>query len=114
MAEGHQRLLEAAHRLSVSRARQGLGAGLPVINNGLLPTFALYGVVGEPLDVLGDPIPIRTFDGADDASVKGLAPVLRHGAVGDFMSERVLERVRGIRKEARLVQELGRAQMRES
>ena len=69
-------------------------------------------MVGQPLDVLGQPVRIAAFDGADDAGVQGLAPVLEQGAVGDFMGERMLEGVLGIREEARLVQKLGRLQMR--
>src|SRR6266851_1681885 len=41
-----------------------------------------------------------------------LARFLKQGAVGDFMGERMLEGVLGIRKEARLVEKLGRLQMR--
>jgi hypothetical protein len=40
--------------------------------------------------------------------MQGLAPILEQRAVGDFMGERMLEGVLGIRKEARLVQKLGR------
>ena len=113
MPEGRQRLLEAAHRLPVGRSRQCLGAGLTEVRDRLLPQLAPHGMVGQPLDVLGQPVRIAAFDGADDPGVQGLAPVLEQGAVGDFMGERVLEGVLGIRKEARLVQKLGRLQMRE-
>ena len=64
-------------------------------------------MVGQPLDVLAQPVRIGAFDGADDAGVQGLAPVLEQGAVRDFMGERVLEGVREVRIEAGLVEELG-------
>jgi hypothetical protein len=64
-------------------------------------------MVRQPLDVLGQPVRIGAFDGADDASVQGLAPVLEQGAVCDFMGEGVLERVLEVREAAGLVEELG-------
>jgi hypothetical protein len=70
-------------------------------------------MVRQPLDVLSQPVGIEAFDGADNPGVQGLAAVLEQRPVGDFMGERVLEGVFGIRKEARLVQKLGRLQTRE-
>jgi hypothetical protein len=64
-------------------------------------------MVRQPLDVLGQSVRIGAFDGADDASMQGLAPVLEQGAVRDVMGERVLEGVREVRIEPRLVEELG-------
>jgi hypothetical protein len=63
--------------------------------------------------MLDQPVWIAAFDGSDDLGVESLAPFLEQGAVGDLMSERVLEGVLGIRKQTRLVQELRRLQMRE-
>ena len=114
MLKGHQRLLEAARRLPVGRPRAGLGAGLTQVRYGLLPHLTAHGMVGEPFDVLDQPIRIGTFDRADDAGVKLLAPLFEQRAVGHFMRERVLEGVLGIREEPRLVEELRRLQMRES
>jgi hypothetical protein len=70
-------------------------------------------VVRQPLDVLLQPVRVEPFDGRDDPSVEPLAPLLEQGAVGDLVGERVLEGVLGIGKEARLVEELGRLQLRE-
>ena len=70
-------------------------------------------MVSQPLHVLGQPVRIEAFDGTDDPGVQGLAPFLEQRAVGDFMGERVLEGVFGIGKEPRLVEKLGRLQMRE-
>ena len=55
-------------------------------------------MVGQPLDVLRQPVRIRAFDGADDTRVQGLAPLLEQRAVGDFMGERMLEGVLRIGK----------------
>ena len=51
-----QRLLEAGHGLAVGRARHGLGAGLAEVGDGLVPHLAAQGVVGQPLDLLGQPV----------------------------------------------------------
>ena len=48
--------------------------------------------------MLGQPVRIEAFDGADDPRVQGFAPLLEQGAVGDFMGECMLEGVFGIRK----------------
>jgi hypothetical protein len=76
MLEGHQRLLEVSDRFSIRRSRERPSSGLTEVGRGLLPRLAPEGVVGKPLDVLGQPVRIGSFDGADDASVQGLAPVL--------------------------------------
>jgi hypothetical protein len=60
-------------------------------------------MVGQSLDVLGQPVRIRAFDGADDAGVESFAPLLEERAIGDVMGQRMLEGVLGIRKEACLV-----------
>ena len=79
----------------------------------MLPELAPHGMVGQPLDVLGQPIRIERVDGADDAGVEGPASLLERGTVGDLVGERMLEGVLGIGEEPGLVQELGRLQMRE-
>jgi len=70
-------------------------------------------MMGQPLDVLAQPVWMAAFDGADDAGVQGLAPFLEQGAVGDFVGERMLEGVLGLRIEARLLKKLGPLEMRE-
>src|SRR4030095_6997840 len=89
------------------RRRADVGAARP-------PEPPPPGVGGQPLHVLGQPIRIAVLYGADNLSMQGLAPFLKQGAIGDFMGERMLEGVFGIREEAYLVQELGRLQIRES
>src|SRR5215813_14915274 len=97
--EGRQRLLEARHRLPVGGTPYCLGAGLTEVEDRLLPYLTSHGVVRQPLDVLGQPVRIAAFDGADDAGVQRLPPLLEQGAVGDLMGQRMLEGVLGIRKE---------------
>src|SRR5713101_9993097 len=101
MRQGRQRLLEAAHRLPVGRSSQCLGASLMEIRDRLLPHLAPKRMVRQVVDVLAQPVRIGAFDGADDAGVQDLAPFLEERAVGDFMSERMLEGVFGLWKEAR-------------
>jgi len=53
--------------------------------------------------VLDQPVRVEAFDGADDAGVQGLAPVLEERAVGNFMGERMLEGLFEVRKECCLI-----------
>ena len=63
-------------------------------------------MVGEPLGVLGDALGREPLDGLGDAGVQGALPVVEQPPVRDFVSERMLERVLEVRKEAGLVEEL--------
>jgi hypothetical protein len=111
--QSQQRLLEACHRLPVGRPCQCFSASLMKICGRLLPQLPAHGMVGQPLDVLGQPVRIAALDGDDDPRVKGLAPILEQRAIGDFMGQRMLEGVLRLRKEPRLVQKLGCLQMRQ-
>jgi hypothetical protein len=90
MLQGRQRLLEARHGLPVGRSRQCFGTGVMEVLDRLLPQLTPRGMVGQPFDVLGQPVRIEAFDGADNAGVQRLAPLLEERAVGDFMGERML------------------------
>jgi hypothetical protein len=107
MLQNRQRLLEIAGRLPVGRSCQCLRASVTQVRDCLLPDLTAHRMMGQPLDVLAQPVGIRTLDGIDDADVNGPAPLLEHGAVGNLVSERMLEGVLAIREDPRLVQELG-------
>ena len=55
--EDPQRLFEPGPGVRERRPRGGLECGLPEIVHRLLPQFAPEGVMGEPLDLLVEPIP---------------------------------------------------------
>ena len=57
--EDTERLLEPAPGVLERRPRGRLASGLPEIVHRLLPQLAPQGVMGEPLDVLAEPIPCR-------------------------------------------------------
>src|SRR5882724_9072630 len=105
--EGAKRLLEGGQGLAVRRAHRGAQTSLAEVRDGPLPHFASQGVVGEPLDVLGEPIGIEPLDHLDDARVQLTTSLLQKGAVSHVVRERVLEGVFEVGKEARLVEELG-------
>src|SRR5262252_5411127 len=113
MPERRQRLLEAAHRLPVGRARLCPDASLMEIGNSLLPCLALKRVMAQTLDLFGQALGIERLDGVDNPAVEQTPPVLEHVAVGNIMGERMLEGVLDIRKEARLVEELSRLEVGE-
>src|SRR5215831_11694428 len=108
MIERLSRLLKAAQRFPVGRPRSGLLARLAEVVDGLVPRLTAERVMGEALHVIREPFWIGAFDGADDAGMQGLSPVLEQGTVSDFMGEGMLEGVFGLRKKARLVQKFGR------
>ena len=52
-AEGPERLLQVGHGLAIGRPRHGPQPGLAEIGDRLLPHLPAQGVVGQPLDLLG-------------------------------------------------------------
>ena len=107
MLERRQRLLQTRHGVSVGGPRDRPGAGLTEVRDGLLPELPPEGMVGEPLVLPGQPVRIQALDGVDDAGVEGRALLREKATVRDFVGERVLEGVLGIRRHACPVQELG-------
>src|SRR4030095_15213627 len=82
-------------------------SGLPKIVHRFLSQLAAEGVMGESLDVLAEALPGKRLDRVQGPRVEIPAALLQQAAVRDLVRERVLERVLEIRKEARLVEELG-------
>src|SRR2546428_5454906 len=76
IGEGSERLLEARDGFPVGRARGGLRPGLTEIGDGLVPDLAPESMVGESIDLLGQPGGIELFDRRHDASVKRAPSVL--------------------------------------
>ena len=105
--EGAKRLLEGGEGLAICRAHRRSHTDLAEVRDRLVPHFPSAGVVGESLDVLGEPVGIEPLDHLDDARVQLTASLLQKGAVGHLVRERVLEAVLEVGKEARLVEELG-------
>ena len=68
----------------------------------LVPPLGAQGVVGEPLDLLRQPVAVEPLDLLDDSSVDGAPAIGEETAVGHLLRQRVLERVLRLRKEARL------------
>ena len=64
--------------------------------------------MGEPVDVLDQPVRVECFEARDDGRVKGALLIPPEAAVGHLMGQGVLERVREVRDEASLVDELRR------
>ena len=106
MGQRRQRLLEVRERLPVGRAGEGLGPGLPEVGHRLLPRFAPQRVVGQPFDVLGQPVGIEPLDGLHDLAMEGAPPVLEQTAIGHVVGQGMLEGVLKVREDAGLVQEL--------
>ena len=106
MGERGQRLLEVRHRVSVGRAGEGFGRGLPQVGHCLVPELATESMVGQLLDVLGQPVGIEPLEGFDDPAIEGSPPILEQAAIGHVVSQGMLEGVLEVWEDPGLVQEL--------
>src|SRR5262249_47982829 len=90
-------LFEVGGSLPVGRAPDGFGAGLTEVADGVLPQFALDGVVREPLDVLGEVLRIERLDPLPEATGERWWAGGREVSVGPLVGEGVLEGVARVR-----------------
>jgi hypothetical protein len=107
MCMGTERLLVGPDGLTVGRPRQGLRPGLPAVAHGFVPPLAQEGMVGEPFDVLEQPVRVQPFEGVDDLCVDGAPPRAQETRVGHLLGERVGERVFLLGDEAGLIEQFG-------
>jgi len=91
MREGSERLLKAADRFSVGSTRGSLRTRPTEVVDGLVPDLATEGMMGEAIDVLGQPIGIKLFDCLHDPGVNGPSAVFKEARIGDFLSQRMFE-----------------------
>src|SRR2546427_6939971 len=106
MREGSERMFEPRDRFPVGRACGSLRPGLTAVGDGLFPYLSLEGMVGEAIDLLGQPVGVELFDRLHDPSVEGPPSVLEDTRVADLVAQGMLERVLRLGDESRLVQEL--------
>ena len=104
--ERRKSLVEAGRGFAVRAPPRRLGAGLLEEQHGLVPQPALERVVGEAIHLLGKTAQRHALDDRDETGMQGLPLFVQERAVGDLVSQRVLEGVLEIGKEARLVDEL--------
>jgi hypothetical protein len=114
MLESTQRLFEGPNGLAVGRPRHGVLPCLSAVSQGLLPHLTPERVVGQPLGLLAEPIPVERLDRGHDPRVKLAATILQQSTVRDLVRERVREGVLEIRIQPSLIQELAGLQVTES
>jgi hypothetical protein len=68
-------------------------------------------MVGQTFDLLGPLVPSERLQGLDKAGMEHPPPLMEEAAVGHLLGEGMLEGVDRLRKQARLVQELGVLEM---
>jgi hypothetical protein len=112
--ENTQCLIESGESFLRRRPGRRPEPGLSEIVHRLLTQFTPERVMGEPLDLLPDAIPIQRLDRADDPRVQLPASVMQETAIGHLVSERMLEGVLEVGIEPGLVDELGGLQTVES
>ena len=100
--------------LAAGRPRQGLLPCLPAVDQGLVPHLAPQGMVRQPFDLLGHPVPGERLEGLDDLGMEHPPPLLEEAVIGDLVGQGVLEGVLALGEEARFVQELGRLEVRQA
>ena len=64
-------------------------------------------MVGQPVDLLDQPVGVELFDGLDDPRMENAPPLLQEAPIGNLVGEGVLEGVFEIREQAYLVEKLG-------
>jgi hypothetical protein len=80
--------------------------GATKVTQGLVPHFAAQCMMGQPLDLLRQPIVVEPLDRLHDARMQCFAPLLQHTAIGNFLGQGVLEGVFEVGEQTLLVQEL--------
>ncbi len=102
-----QRLLEPGPGVLKRPTSYRLQAGLSEVGYRSVSQSAALGVMGKPLDLLAQTIPVEHLDRVDDPRVQGAPPLLQQAAVGDLVRERMCKRVRENRQRPGLEQKLG-------
>ena len=114
MRQGRQGLFIIPHGCARRRALHGLRPGLLAIPEGLVPHLPAEGMVGQVVDLVRQAVAAERFQGLDNVCMQRPPSLLQETAVGHLVGERVLEGVGVLREEARLVQELGRLEVRQA
>ncbi|MCC7371983.1 MAG: hypothetical protein IT306_26445 [Chloroflexi bacterium] len=100
-------LFEICGGPAVGRTCLRFQAGVARVHHSQLPQRGAQGIVGEPLDVLGEPVNVRLPVRVGHAGVQDPTSFLEQAAVRDLLREGELEGVHRLRKQAGCVQELG-------
>src|SRR5262249_34664606 len=103
MAQRRQCLLVDGNRLAVRGPTEGLHPSLPEISESLVPKLPPERMVSQPLDVFSQTLDVDSLHGLDDLCVQRAPAVLQQASVGDLVSQRMLEGVLEVRKQACLV-----------
>ena len=100
LGQDMQGLLIIRHGFAVGRARRGLAPGLPEVATALSQTSPLQGMMGQPFDLVGQPVGREPLDDLNELGVQSLPPLLHEAPIGDLMRQGVLEGVFRLGKEA--------------
>src|SRR5262245_575463 len=101
-------------RILEGRPCYRLQSRLPKIVHCLFAHLAAKSMMGELLDKFVQPVGIDPLNDVDNLLVQRLTVSGEKASIGDIMGERVLEGIRDVRKEARVVHKFGFAQLAKS
>ena len=114
MSQRVQCLLEGRHRFVGRRVGHGPGSGLAAVGHSLVPHLPAQGMVRQALDLLGQPVGREPLQGLHNAGVQRPPTLLEEAAAGHLVGEGVLEGVAALGKQAGLLEELRRLQLRQA
>ena len=114
MREDAEGLLEVPYGLAVGRPHHSLLPSLPTVRQGLGPQLAPQGMVRQAFNLLSHAVFGERFENLHDAGMKHTPPLLEQPPIGHLMRQGVLEGVGMFREEARLVEKLGRLEVRQA
>jgi hypothetical protein len=106
MTQRSKCLLEIRDGIAMGTARHGAEPRLVEIGDRLLPQFAVQGMVGQPLGLLGDASSPEPLDRSGNSRVQISPPVLQNAPVGHLVRQRVFEGVFDIGKKGCLIEKL--------
>jgi hypothetical protein len=92
----------------------GLGTGLPVVGQRLVPDFSPQGMVGEAFDLVRHLVSRQRLEGLHDPRMQNPPPLLKQTPIGHLVGQGMLEGVDPLGKQTGLIEKLRRLQVRET
>src|SRR5262249_14369056 len=104
-------LIACSNQVRASESAARAAAFMAEIVHCLLLQLGPDRVMGEPLDLLAEPVGVQLFYGVHDARVDVATALVEHPSVGDVVGEGVLEGVLQVREELRRVEKFSSLQV---
>ena len=106
-----------AHSIPPLRGKpsgRGLCPRLAAIGQGLVPHLAPPGMLRQPFHLVVPPLARQCLQRRNDTGMQRAPPLVEQTPIGHLMREGVLEGIGALGKQAGLVEELGRLELRQA